>query len=98
MKEFIHNPALGIIPFGFIDDDLTKKGKSLNWYPILADLNHLEELLEGNSISEIVVSTGNISKDKLERLTNLCNSKKINLRRFEVTLEDLSPTPSATNG
>lgn len=98
MRELIHNAALGINPVGFIDDDPVKKGRSINNYPILTDLNHLEELLEGNSISEIVVSTGNISKDKLERLTNICNLRKINLRRFEVSLEDLSPTPSATNG
>jgi UDP-GlcNAc:undecaprenyl-phosphate GlcNAc-1-phosphate transferase len=95
LREFIHNPSLGITPVGFIDDDGRNRGRLINGFPILADLNHLEEFLEENSISDIVVAS-NLSKAKLERLSEICKSKKINLRRFEVNVEKLSATASPT--
>jgi len=92
LKEVIHNPALGITPTRFIEDDPRKKGRLINGYPILADLNHLDPLLEENSISEIVISNSHLSKEKLNRLTEICKSRNIDLYRFEVSLENISTT------
>jgi UDP-GlcNAc:undecaprenyl-phosphate GlcNAc-1-phosphate transferase len=97
LRELIHNSALGITPIGFIDDDPMKKGRSINGYSILTDLNHIEEILERNSISGIVISS-EISKEKLNFLENICNSRKITLHRFEVSLEDITTSTPASNG
>lgn len=86
MREFIHNPALGITPVGFIDDDPREEGKLVSGYPVLIDLNHLEQFLEGNSISGIVISTANISRKKLDYLKGICNSRNIDLHRLQVNL------------
>jgi UDP-GlcNAc:undecaprenyl-phosphate GlcNAc-1-phosphate transferase len=97
LRELIHNPALGITPTGFIDDDPRKEGRLVNGYPVLTDLNHLEQFLQGNSISEIIVAS-NISQEKLNYLSQVCESRSMDLHRFEVSLEYISTTPSVTDG
>jgi UDP-GlcNAc:undecaprenyl-phosphate GlcNAc-1-phosphate transferase len=89
LKEFINNPDLGLRPVGFIDDDLRNQQKLVNGYPVLGTLDSLEKILEKNSISEIILSFDPISQEKLDRLTHICYSHQIPLRRFQVNLEKI---------
>ena len=90
LNEFINNPQLGLSPTGFIDDDPRNEGKRVNGYPVLGTIDSLETILQKNSIAEIVVSLNDISLETLERLSNICNSFKIPLRRFQTSLEEVS--------
>ena len=89
LKEFLNNPNLDLKPVGFIDDDLRNQGKQVNGYPVLGTLDSLENILEKNSISEVILSIGNIAQEKLERLSQICHSHQISLRRFQTRLEDI---------
>lgn len=57
--------ALDLSPVGFIDDDSRNKGKQVNGYPVLGTLNSLENLLEKNSISGVILSIDKIAQEKL---------------------------------
>jgi UDP-GlcNAc:undecaprenyl-phosphate GlcNAc-1-phosphate transferase len=89
LNEFINNPRLDLSPVGFIDEDERNKGKQVNGYPVLGSLDSLEAILKKNSISEIVVTSDNISEDRMERLSQICYSYQISLRRFQTRLEEI---------
>ena len=74
---------------GFLDDDPAKAGMLVNGYPVLGSLDSLESIVKSNSISEMIVTSGNISEGKLERLSQICNSHHICLRRFQTQLEEI---------
>jgi UDP-GlcNAc:undecaprenyl-phosphate GlcNAc-1-phosphate transferase len=89
LREFIHNPILGLSPVGFIDDDQRNKGKQVNGYPVIATLESLESILEKHSISEVVLAIKEFPGERLERLSEICISHQIPLRRFQTRLEEI---------
>ena len=89
LREFLHNPNLDLSPVGFIDDDLRNQGKQVNGYPVLGTIDSIEGILEKNSISEVIVTSDHIPKEKLDRLSQICSSHQISLRRFQTRLEDI---------
>jgi len=89
LREFINNPRLGLSPIGFIDDDLRNQGKQVNGYPVLGTIDSIEKVLENHSISEVIVSSDEIPKEKIDRLSTICNSHQIPLRRFQTRLEEI---------
>jgi UDP-GlcNAc:undecaprenyl-phosphate GlcNAc-1-phosphate transferase len=89
LKKFLNNPKLDLRPVGFIDDDLRNRGKQVNGYPVLGTLESLENILKKNSISEVILAIGEFPKEKLERLSQICHSCRIPLRRFQARLEDV---------
>jgi len=89
LNEFLHNPGLGLRPGGFIDDDLRNQGKQVNGYPVLGTIDSIESILEKNSISEVIVTSDHIPKEKLNRLSLICSSRQISLRRFQAHLEEI---------
>lgn len=95
LREFIHDSGLGITPVGFVDDDPGMKSKSINGYPVLSDLNRLNTVLEADSISEIVISTDDISRERMDRLVEICRKSKVGLRRFDMRIEGIFPQPKA---
>jgi FlaA1/EpsC-like NDP-sugar epimerase len=89
LNEFINNPRLGLSPVGFIDEDERNKGKQVSGYPILGSIDSLESILKNNSISEVIVTGKNLSEGKIERLSQICYSNHISLRRFQTRLEEI---------
>jgi FlaA1/EpsC-like NDP-sugar epimerase len=89
LDEFLNNPNLALKPVGFIDDDLRNQGKQVNGYPVLGTIDSTENILEKNSISEMIVTSDHIPEEKLERLSQICHSHQISLRRFQTRLETI---------
>ena len=89
LEEFLDNPLLDLKPVGFIDDDLRNQGKQVNGVPVLGTLESLENILNKNSISEVILTINEFPKKKLERLTQICHSYRIPLRRFQTRLETI---------
>jgi UDP-GlcNAc:undecaprenyl-phosphate GlcNAc-1-phosphate transferase len=89
LNELVNNPALDLKPIGFIDDDLRNQGKRVNGYPVLGTLDSVEKIFDQNSISEMIITSDHIPEEKLERLSQICFSRQISLRRFQTRLETL---------
>ncbi len=70
-------------------DDLHHQGKQVTGYPVLGNLESLEQILRKNSISEVILAISDLSKEKLEKLSQICSSHKILLRRFQTRLEEI---------
>jgi len=89
LQEFLNNPGLGLTPVGFIDDDLRNQGKQVNGVPVLGTIDSIEKIFEINSVSEVIVTSDHIPKEKLDRLSMICSSQQISLRRFQTRLEEI---------
>jgi len=89
LNEFVNNPRLGLSPVGFIDEDERNKGKQVSGYPILGTLDSIEDILKSHAISDVIVANGNVSGERLERLSQICNAHHISLRRFQTHLEEI---------
>jgi UDP-GlcNAc:undecaprenyl-phosphate GlcNAc-1-phosphate transferase len=92
LNEFLSNRRLNLKPVGFIDDDESKKGEEINGYPVLGTLENLEGVLGSQVISEVIVSRDDIPEEKLDRLSQICSSHQIFLRRLKTSLVEV-PTP-----
>jgi len=89
LKEFLDNPLLDLKPVGFIDDDLRNQGKQVNGVPVLGTIDSIEKILEKNSVSEVIVTSEHIPKEKIDHLSMICSSRQISLRRFQTRLEEI---------
>jgi UDP-N-acetylmuramyl pentapeptide phosphotransferase/UDP-N-acetylglucosamine-1-phosphate transferase len=90
LKEFINNPRSGLSPVGFIDDSPRYQGKQINSFPVLGTLDSLDSILANNSISEVILCREDLPKEKLNRLTEICSSHRISVRRFQTGFEDIT--------
>jgi UDP-GlcNAc:undecaprenyl-phosphate GlcNAc-1-phosphate transferase len=90
LKEILENKRFAVKPVGFIDDDVTKVGKRLDGYPVMGTGANLEEILEKVSVTGMIISCRDMSEESQERLTDLCRSKGIYLKRFVINLQDVN--------
>jgi UDP-GlcNAc:undecaprenyl-phosphate GlcNAc-1-phosphate transferase len=89
LNEFLHNPRLGLMPVGFIEDGERNNGKEVNGCPVLGGLDTLEKTLKDYPVSEIIVSRDNLSQKKMDCLIQICKPRQITLRRFHTRLEKI---------
>ena len=90
LKEIRDNGSYMFLPVGFIDDDPGKKGKTIHGCPILGSIEDIGRISTENEISEIVVSSPKIGKDKIKRMIEFCKSRGIVLRQFEFRFYEFS--------
>lgn len=90
LKEIRQNGTYMVLPIGFIDDDPSKKGKTIHGCPILGSIDDIERISGENEIAEIVVSSPKIGRDKINRMIDFCRMRGIVLRQFEFRFYEFS--------
>jgi UDP-GlcNAc:undecaprenyl-phosphate GlcNAc-1-phosphate transferase len=83
LKEIRNSESYGFSPVGFIDDDPHKKGMTLHGCPVLGSIDQLDKISAENEISEIVISSDKIGKEKIKKILEFCTNQGIILRQFE---------------
>lgn len=83
LREIRHNGEYPVNPVGYLDDDPAKKGKSVHGCQVLGSVDELEDILSENDIAEIIISTGKIARNRVQKLVDLCKQKGIIVRQFE---------------
>ena len=83
LKEIRHNGDYPVYPVGYLDDDPAKRGKDMHGCPVLGSIDDLERILSDIDISEIIISSSKIAKNKINRLAELCRQRGIIVRQFE---------------
>jgi len=90
LREIRKNGNYAFSPAGFMDDSPEKKGMQMQGLPILGSIEDLAEIFRENNISEIIVSTTKIGKDKIKRLTEFGKQKGIVIRQYEYRFYEFS--------
>ena len=90
LREIRKNGNYSFSPAGFMDDSPEKKGIQMQGVPVLGSIEDLDEIFRENNISEIIVSTTKIGRDKIKRLTEFGKQKGIVIRQYEYRFYEFS--------
>jgi UDP-GlcNAc:undecaprenyl-phosphate GlcNAc-1-phosphate transferase len=91
-RELRRNPDIGLAPIGFVDDDPSKRGMSVEGLGILGPLDALPALLDRRTgqVAAIILSIDTLAADKHDALFALCEARGIELRQLHFSLEQVA--------
>jgi len=75
LRELLSNPALGMNPVAFLDDDDRLWGRQVEGYPVLKPMEGLQDALRQNRVWDLVVSSEKISDERVEQVTRECGEE-----------------------
>jgi UDP-GlcNAc:undecaprenyl-phosphate/decaprenyl-phosphate GlcNAc-1-phosphate transferase len=91
VREMLQNPAIGLTPIGFIDDDPGKRRLRLEGVPVIGSIDTLPALLDRRPghVTALVVGIANLSRDRLDQVCEICATRGVTVRRFRFDLEEI---------
>ncbi|HEV8593734.1 MAG TPA: hypothetical protein VGQ55_16635, partial [Pyrinomonadaceae bacterium] len=89
LRELRNNAQWNYCPVGFIDDDPLKKNKVINGLTVFDANGSLPAICREKDIQEILISTGKISRETLERVREICRESDISLKRAYMKIEPM---------
>jgi len=92
LHEIRSNPATGMRPVGFIDDDPRKQGRMLQGVLVYQSAE-LAALIEQRKTDAVVIATRKLPREELGKVARLCADAGIMLRCFQITLDELERVP-----
>lgn len=87
VRELLGNSQLGLIPVGFVDDDLNKQGRVIHGVRVLGTLDQLYDLAQSQRIDEIVVSARTLQQARESVLASVCERVGISSRRMRIAFD-----------
>ncbi|MBC7796380.1 MAG: hypothetical protein H7Z37_05880 [Pyrinomonadaceae bacterium] len=81
LREIYNNPELNYNPIGFVDDDLTKKGKVIHGLRVLGGNGSIPVICRQHEIEEVLLSSRNINSERLRELRDECDNADVELKR-----------------
>jgi len=86
LAELRNNPALGLRPVGFLDDDPSKQGRQLRGIPVLGTRRDIPELVRRLKIAEVVVAAPSMARNDLEAVQTICAEAGVRCRAMSPLL------------
>jgi UDP-GlcNAc:undecaprenyl-phosphate GlcNAc-1-phosphate transferase len=86
-QELFENPATGLKPIGFVDDDPGKTGKLVNGLPVLGRSYELESLITAHRVKALIIASSALPSDCHARIANASARLGMGLFRMHVQLE-----------
>lgn len=87
VRELLNNRAHNLRPIGFIDDEPAIWGSRIQGFPVLGGIEDLPRLIAERNVEVIVLSTGKVADERLERLSELARDSGTELTRLEFRLD-----------
>jgi FlaA1/EpsC-like NDP-sugar epimerase len=87
----LSNPAYGLRPVGFIDDDPTRVGKQINGFEILFGLDGLEDAIAKTGAEAVVISTPKIPEARVLQARRSCDAAGTRLLRMNIGFDEALP-------
>ena len=84
-KRLMHSPRLGLLPVGFIDDDVNRTGKKINggtfanpkYLPIFGGLDDMETTVRNNKVDEVFIAMPSVENGGVFNVVEKCREIKI---------------------
>jgi UDP-GlcNAc:undecaprenyl-phosphate GlcNAc-1-phosphate transferase len=93
VRALLEDRTFGLLPVGFIDDDVSKRRLRVEGVPIVGTLTDLIDILETRQISEVLISTKAIDRMRVAEAAAVCREREVQIRAMRFTLEDIGPMP-----
>ncbi|MER3431048.1 MAG: glycosyl transferase [Blastocatellia bacterium] len=87
LRELRKNPEWNIIPVGFLDDDPLKWEKTIAGLRVYETNGSIAEICRREGVRDIIVSSKQISRDRLREIRGACGDGEIVFRRAEIRIE-----------
>jgi FlaA1/EpsC-like NDP-sugar epimerase len=71
IREINDNPKIGFYPMGFLDDDPTKTGRTLQGIPILGKIDEISEI--SLDFEEILIAIPSAKGEQMRRIVEVCD-------------------------
>ena len=93
LRELLMNPAAGLKPVGFVDDDRRLWGRRIEGYYVHnGGCDALEALLRSTDARVVVLSTQQLSEERLRVVYGACNRVGAAVMQFRVVMEPVAMT------
>jgi UDP-GlcNAc:undecaprenyl-phosphate GlcNAc-1-phosphate transferase len=90
LREVLNNRELQLTPVGFVDDDPHKKGKVIHGLRVFGGNGALRSICEEQRVSEVLISSTQISDERLAAILQDCESAQITLKRMRIQIDQLN--------
>jgi UDP-GlcNAc:undecaprenyl-phosphate GlcNAc-1-phosphate transferase len=87
LQEMLSNPRLGLVPVGFVDDDVGKWGRDFKGYRIYPSVG-LDSLCKALGVDDVVLSTRKLPEDREAELMWACDGAGFRVLRFGLSWEE----------
>jgi len=94
VHALLEDRTFGLLPVGFVDDDVTKRRLHIEGVPVLGTVGDLPALLANNQIAEVVVSIRTLDRTRLADVAATCRAHGATIRSMRFALEDIGPVPA----
>lgn len=89
LRELLQNAEVGLRPIGFLDDDPTLKGRTLNRMPVLGSAVEVASVMELHPVAALVISSDKINGERLNEVIRFCRAREVAVLRGRVHIEPL---------
>lgn len=89
-REMLRHPEAGLLPVGFLDDDLAKKGQRLIGLPIYGQIDQMPKVVKRHKIDEILIAIPSASGDVVREVVELARRSGVKHRIVPGIYEILS--------
>jgi UDP-GlcNAc:undecaprenyl-phosphate GlcNAc-1-phosphate transferase len=90
LREVLNNRELQLTPVGFVDDDPHKKGKVIHGLRVFGGNGALKSICEEQRVAEVLISSTQISDERLSAILQDCESAQITLKRMRIQIDQLN--------
>ena len=70
LRELMDNPTVGVMPVGFLDDDMTKLGKAIHGVPVLGKVDQITRI--DVDFDEILITAPSATGNQMKRIVEAC--------------------------
>ena len=92
VKELQVNRHLGLLPVGYIDDNLEKVGKNIHGVPVLGTLKELTKLLKEHHAQQVIIAMPAASGKKVREVVQVCKDQGVTSKIVPALFEILRGT------
>jgi UDP-GlcNAc:undecaprenyl-phosphate GlcNAc-1-phosphate transferase len=89
LREIRNNREWQYSPVGFLDDDPAKARKVIHGLKVLGGSGELVAVCRAQRIDEVLISSSQLSDERLQQLLESCRAEDIVLKRMRVHIEEL---------
>jgi UDP-GlcNAc:undecaprenyl-phosphate GlcNAc-1-phosphate transferase len=90
LREVLNNRELQLTPVGFVDDDPHKKGKVIHGLRVFGGNGSLRNICEEQRIAEVLISSTQISDERLAAILQDCETAQVTLKRMRIQIDQLN--------